>query len=126
MPFLVPTNPVITVSGTIPVISTGGNTPVISIQDATVEQKGAVQLEDSISSDSVTKAATPKSVKEVYDYATTIDNALSILFGRHTLESGDSLTIEEGEQKLNHGAFVINGTGSLTVNGSGQLCIIGG
>lgn len=76
MPFLVPTNPVVTVSGTNPVISTGGVSPVISIQDGTIEQKGAVQLEDSISSDFVTKAATSKSVKEVYDYATTISGIL--------------------------------------------------
>lgn len=76
MPFLIPTDPVVTVSGTIPVISTGGSTPVISIQNATVEQTGAVQLEDSISSDSVTKAATPNSVKEVHKYTTTISGNL--------------------------------------------------
>jgi hypothetical protein len=76
VPFLIPTDPVVTVSGTVPVVSTGGSTPVISIQDTTTEQKGAVQLEDSISSDSVTKAATPKNVKEVYNYATTISGTL--------------------------------------------------
>ena len=76
MPFLVSTNPVVTVSGTVPIISTNGPTPVISIQDSTIEQKGAVQLEDSLTSTSITKAATPKSVKEIHDDLTTISGSL--------------------------------------------------
>lgn len=47
------------------------------------------------------------------------------LFNRHTLESGDSLTINEDEQKLNHGSFTLNGTSHLIINGSGRLCVIG-
>ncbi|MFH1616906.1 MAG: hypothetical protein ABIG61_17710, partial [Planctomycetota bacterium] len=46
------------------------------------------------------------------------------LFRRHTLESGDDLTIGEDEQKLVYETFTINGTGSLTINGSGELCVI--
>lgn len=76
MPFLIPTNPVVTVSGTDPITSTGGVTPTIAIQGGTVEQEGAVQLEDSVNSDSVTRAATPKSVKEVYDHITTASGNL--------------------------------------------------
>ena len=38
-------------------------------QDGTTTQKGAVQLEDSTSSTSTTKAATPASVKAAYDLA---------------------------------------------------------
>ena len=72
MTFLASTNPVVTISGSDPIISTGGITPTISINDATVDQKGAVQLEDSYTSTSTTKAATPSSVKAVYDYITTI------------------------------------------------------
>jgi len=57
------------VTGTSPIASTGGATPDISIQDGTTTQKGAVQLEDSTSSTSTTKAATPASVKAAYDLA---------------------------------------------------------
>ena len=57
------------VSASSPLASTGGNTPTISIQDGTTSQKGAVQLEDSYSSTSTTKAATPAAVKAAYDLA---------------------------------------------------------
>jgi hypothetical protein len=60
---------VTSVTATSPLASTGGNTPDISIQDGTTAQKGAVQLEDSTSSTSTTKAATPNSVKSAYDLA---------------------------------------------------------
>ena len=112
MPFLVPTNPVVTVSGTDPVISTGGVTPVIAIQDATIEQKGAVQLEDSVSSDSVTKAATSKSVKEACDYATTISGTLqseiddingSDMF-KSVYDTNDNGIVDEAE-KIDGGSF---------------------
>jgi hypothetical protein len=61
---------VTSVTGTSPIASTGGATPAISIQDGTTTQKGAVQLEDSTTSTSTTKAATPNSVKLVLDAAT--------------------------------------------------------
>lgn len=51
---------------------TGGGTSgavTIAIDDASTTQKGAVQLEDSTSSTSTTKAATPNSVKTAYDLA---------------------------------------------------------
>jgi hypothetical protein len=57
------------VTATSPLASTGGATPDISIQDGTTAQKGAVQLEDSTSSTSTIKAATPASVKAAYDLA---------------------------------------------------------
>ena len=60
---------VTSVTATSPLASTGGATPDISIQDGTTAQKGAVQLEDSTSSTSTTKAATPASVKAAYDLA---------------------------------------------------------
>lgn len=40
-----------------------------SVQDGTTEQKGIVQLEDAVDSDSTSKAATPNSVKRAYDLA---------------------------------------------------------
>ena len=58
---------VTSVTATSPLASSGGTTPDISIQDGTTTQKGAVQLEDSTSSTSTTKAATPASVKAAYD-----------------------------------------------------------
>ena len=60
---------VTSVTASSPLASTGGTTPDISIQDGTTSQKGAVQLEDSTSSTSTTKAATPNSVKSAYDLA---------------------------------------------------------
>ena len=51
---------------------TGGGSSgsiTVGIQDGTTAQKGAVQLEDSTSSTSTTKAATPNSVKSAYDLA---------------------------------------------------------
>ena len=51
---------------------TGGGTSgdvSVGIQDGTTSQKGALQLEDSTSSTSTTKAATPNSVKTSYDLA---------------------------------------------------------
>ena len=60
---------VTSVTATTPLASSGGATPDISIQDGTTAQKGAVQLEDSTSSTSTTKAATPNAVKSAYDLA---------------------------------------------------------
>jgi hypothetical protein len=51
---------------------TGGGSSgsvTVGIQDGTTAQKGAIQLEDSTSSTSTTKAATPNSVKSAYDLA---------------------------------------------------------
>ena len=55
------------ISGTYPIQVTGGI--LVSIADASTSSPGAVQLENSVSSTSVTKAATPSSVKTAYDTA---------------------------------------------------------
>jgi hypothetical protein len=60
---------VTTVTASTPLASTGGTTPDISIADGTTSAKGAVQLEDSYTSTSTTKAATPAAVKAAYDLA---------------------------------------------------------
>jgi hypothetical protein len=57
------------VTGTGAISSTGGTTPEISIADASTTVKGAVQLEDSYTSTSTSKAATPAAVKAAYDLA---------------------------------------------------------
>jgi hypothetical protein len=57
------------VTGSGAISSSGGATPDISIADASTTVKGAVQLEDSTSSTSTSKAATPASVKSAYDLA---------------------------------------------------------
>jgi hypothetical protein len=57
------------VTGSGAISSSGGATPDISIADASTTVKGAVQLEDSTSSSSTSKAATPASVKSAYDLA---------------------------------------------------------
>lgn len=46
-----------------------------TVQDGTTSQKGIVQLEDSHTSTSTTKAATPKAVKDAYDLASTANTA---------------------------------------------------
>lgn len=60
---------VTSVSGTSPISSTGGATPVISVAAGSTSVVGVVQLEDSTSSTSTTKAATPNAVKTSYDLA---------------------------------------------------------
>ncbi len=69
---------------------TGGGTSgtiTVGIQDGTTTQKGAVQLEDSTSSTSTTKAATPNSVKSAYDLAngaiakSLVDAAGDLIYG---------------------------------------------
>ena len=58
------------VVGTSPInASTTSGTATVSIDAASTTQSGAVQLEDSTSSTSTTKAATPNSVKSAYDLA---------------------------------------------------------
>ncbi len=58
------------VAVTAPITGGGSSGSVtIGIDDGTTAQKGAVQLEDSTSSTSTTKAATPNSVKSAYDLA---------------------------------------------------------
>jgi hypothetical protein len=66
----------VTISTTSPLAGGGdlSTNRTLSIADATTSVKGAVQLTDSISSTSVTTAATPNSVKTVYD---SIGNTLS-------------------------------------------------
>jgi len=57
------------VAGAGAIESSEGTTPEITIKDATTAVKGAVQLEDSVISESIVKAATPNSVKTAYDKA---------------------------------------------------------
>jgi hypothetical protein len=87
---------VTSVTGTSPIASTGGTTPDISIQDGTTTQKGAVQLEDSTSSTSTTKAATPASVKAAYDLANAaLPKAGGVLTGDVTLDNQFDLRFRE-------------------------------
>lgn len=76
------------VNVTSPITGGGSSGDVtIGIQDGTTAQKGAVQLEDSTSSTSTTKAATPNSVKSAYDLAngaiakSLVDAAGDLIYG---------------------------------------------
>jgi hypothetical protein len=96
---------VTSVTATSPLASTGGNTPDISIQDGTTAQKGAVQLEDSTSSTSTTKAATPNSVKSAYDIAdAALPKAGGALTGDVTL--GNQSDLRFGEATANGSNYV--------------------
>jgi len=86
------------VTATSPLASTGGTTPDISIQDGTTAQKGAVQLEDSTSSTSTTKAATPNSVKSAYDLAAAaLPAAGGTLTGDVTLNAQSDLRFADSD-----------------------------
>ena len=87
-----------------------------TVQDGTTSQKGAVQLEDSHSSTSTTKAATPNSVKSAYDLANTANTGLANKLDktgdgkdvtatftedstRATVETGEKLSVVFGKIK---------------------------
>jgi hypothetical protein len=96
---------VTSVTATSPVASSGGATPDISIQDGTTAQKGAVQLEDSTSSTSTTKAATPNSVKSAYDLAdAALPKSGGALTGDVTL--GNQSDLRFGEATANGSNYV--------------------
>lgn len=102
---------VTSVSASSPLASTGGNTPTISIQDGTTSQKGAVQLEDSYSSTSTTKAATPAAVKAAYDLASgkaSTSNKLSDFAATSSAELAGVISDETGT-----GALVFANTPTL-------------
>jgi hypothetical protein len=128
------------VTATSPLASTGGATPDISIQDGTTTQKGAVQLEDSTSSTSTTKAATPAAVKAAYDLAdAALPKAGGTLTGDVTLANQSDLRFGEATANgTNYVAFqapasiaanltwtlpAADGTANqvLSTNGSGTL-----
>ena len=89
---------VTSVTATSPLASTGGATPDISIQDGTTTQKGAVQLEDSTSSTSTTKAATPASVKAAYDLAVAaLPKAGGVLTGDVTLNAQSDVRFADAD-----------------------------
>jgi hypothetical protein len=84
------------VTATSPLASTGGTTPDISIQDGTTAQKGAVQLEDSTTSSSITTAATPAAVKAAFDLAdAALPKAGGTLTGDVTLDNQSDLRFGE-------------------------------
>lgn len=86
------------VTASSPLASTGGTTPDISIQDGTTAQKGAVQLEDSTSSTSTTKAATPNAVKSAYDLANAaLPKAGGALTGDLTLNAQSDLRFADSD-----------------------------
>ena len=128
------TGTVTSVTASTPLASTGGTTPDISIQDGTTTQKGAVQLEDSTSSTSTTKAATPASVKSAYDLAAaalplsggTLTGALASTLGSASTPSitftGDLNTgiYSPGADQV---AVATNGTGRLFIDSSGRLLV---
>lgn len=62
---------VTSVTGTAPIVSSGGTTPAISINNASTTQRGSVQLNNTVTSTSITEAATANAVKTAYDLANT-------------------------------------------------------
>jgi hypothetical protein len=86
------------VTASSPLASSGGATPDISIQDGTTAQKGAVQLEDSTSSTSTTKAATPNAVKSAYDLANAaLPKAGGAMTGDITLNAQSDLRFADAD-----------------------------
>lgn len=145
---------VTSVTATSPLASTGGTTPAISIQDGTTSQKGAVQLEDSTSSTSTTKAATPNSVKSAYDLANAalpkaggtltgdllLDNQSDLRFGEATangsnwvafqapatIASNVTWTLPATDAAVAGYALVSNAAGTLSWSQAGGAVIVDG
>ena len=104
---------------------TGGDVTV-GIQDGTTSVKGAVQLEDSTSSTSTIKAATPNSVKSAYDLAgaaipkSTVTTAGDILYRNGSTvtrlgigTAGQVLTVNSGATAPEWAAA--SGSGGMTL-----------
>ena len=109
-----------------PLASTGGTTPILSIQDASTSQKGAVQLEDSTSSTSVTTAATPNAVKAAYDLASaagaTGGGTDKVFYENdQTVTTNYTLT---GKNALTAGPISINSGVVVTINAGANWVII--
>jgi hypothetical protein len=104
---------VTSVTATSPLASTGGTTPDISIQDGTTTQKGAVQLEDSTSSTSTTKAATPASVKAAYDLAAAALDSGDIGV---TVQGFDADTAKYDDATANFTGTLQNGGSNVVVD----------
>jgi hypothetical protein len=104
---------VTSVTATSPVASSGGATPDISIQDGTTTQKGAVQLEDSTSSTSTTKAATPASVKAAYDLAAAALDSGDIGV---TVQGFDADTAKYDDATANFTGTLQNGGSNVVVD----------
>lgn len=79
----------------VPSLDTDRKIPIDELRDATTENKGIVQLTDSITSSSTTTAATPNSVKVVYDALNAEQNRLS------NVENKSSATIRGEITKSN-------------------------
>ena len=128
-----------TISTTSP-LSGGGDLSAnrtLTIADGTTSVKGAVQLEDSTSSTSTTKAATPNSVKTAYDLANgavpkslvdakgdllvgTADNTIARLAVGGT--NGHVLTVDSGETTgLKFAAAAGGGGGGLVLIDTGTF-----
>ncbi len=131
------------VSGTYPIQIAGGS--LISIAGASVGSPGAVQLEDSFSSTSITKAATPNAVKAAYDRASTAISAAAAagstaslaqatanaalpkaggtMTGLITFAPGQTFPGTAGVTQILAGTNItispVSGTGAVTINASG-------
>ena len=99
------------VTGSGAISSSGGNTPNITIADGSTSVKGAVQLEDSYTSTSTSKAATPAAVKAAYDLASgkaSTSNKLSDFAATSSAELAGVISDETGT-----GALVFANTPTL-------------
>lgn len=79
----------------VPSLDTDRKIPIDELRDATTESKGIVQLMDSVTSSSTITAATPNSVKVVYDALNVEKNRLS------SVENKSSATIRSEITKSN-------------------------
>jgi len=105
------------------------------IQDATAGQKGLATAAQITKLDEIEARADVTADHETSHADVVVDGDIGstvqcydvniALFRRHTLETGDSLTVGENEQKLVADVFTINGAGSIAIDGSGELIVIG-
>jgi hypothetical protein len=85
-------------------------TGTISANSANVNQAGVVQLNDTVTSNSVTRAATPNSVNAVYLVSTSAYNIANLAYAQA------NSVFDQANLKLNIAGGTI--TGSLTIDGN--------
>lgn len=105
---------------------TGGGTTgaiTVGIQDGTTSQKGAVQLEDSTSSTSITKAATPNSVKSAYDLANSkgIGTITGVTAGIGLSGGGSSGSVSLAFDVANYGGGQLAAGKNRIINGAMEI-----
>lgn len=80
------------VSGGVPSLDDNAKVPIAKLYEATTADKGITMLTDSVTSNSTTTAATPNSVKTVYDKTLSVENDINAALNNKLPLSGGTMT----------------------------------